>query len=299
MVERDFSSGRQESFFHVCTDGNSLPWMFKDDQDFIQGTNRVGICSFLTGVEIVSFVLMDNHIHLLLRGTMLQCKDFINKYKQLTGKYIFFRYSVKEHLKGLESSVIPIEDEDNLLAVMAYIDRNPVVAGYRNLPTEYPWGTARYIFKETCFDTMDLQAKKLADIPCRTRRAVLNTRIGLPGEWLINDEGMILPISFWKPQLVESIFKTSARYLYFLSKKLEGDIDATITKWNNTFIPDKDLRPVVEQLSQSIGGTKDVRLLTISARLSLARKLRYEYASTIKQISRMLHLNVDHLKGYV
>ena len=121
----------------------------------------------------------------------------------------------------------------------------------------------------------------------------------MPDEWLIDSNGMIHPCTFWDPSIVESIFKTPGRYLYFLSKKLEGDIDASISKWNSTFIPDKDLRAVVEQLAQSSCGNKDIRTLTISSRMSIARKLRYEYASTTKQIARLLHLDPDILKGYI
>ena len=121
----------------------------------------------------------------------------------------------------------------------------------------------------------------------------------LPDDWMIDKNGMILPCFFMDITLAESVFKTPGRYLYFLSKKLEGDIDASISKWNSTFIPDKDLRIVVEQLAQSIGGVKDIRTLAIQHRLSIARKLRYDYASTPKQIARLLHLDLEMLKGYV
>lgn len=303
MVEREYFNLGENRFFHICTNGNALPWMFKDNTDFINGINRIAICRHLTKVNVISYVLMDNHIHFLLQGTMPQCKEFINKYKHLTGKYIYTRHSIAGHLRGLESRIIPIEDEENLLAVLAYIDRNPTVAGYRYLPSEYPWGTARYIFKESVFKESAAEipygTKPAAGLSLRTRQSILNTRIEVPDEWLIDSNGMIHPCTFWDPSIVESIFKTPGRYLYFLSKKLEGDIDASISKWNSTFIPDKDLRAVVEQLAQSSCGNKDIRTLTISSRMSIARKLRYEYASTTKQIARLLHLDPDILKGYI
>ena len=346
MVEREYFNTGENRFFHVCTNGNALPWMFKDNTDFIIGINRIAICRHLTKVNVISYVLMDNHIHCLLQGTMPQCKDFINKYKQLTGKYIYSRHSITGHLRGLESRIIPIEDEENLLAVLAYIDRNPTVAGYRYLPSEYPWGSARYLFRApssnaimgtspdmqrkslqnmtressqnvtlvlppemTMGHSPDMQRKSLqnmtsgirriAELPVRERYSLLGTRIELPQEWMVDENGMIIPSSFWDPSPVESIFKTPGRYLYFLSKKLEGDIDASISKWNSTFIPDKDLRAVVEQLAQSICGNKDIRTLTVSVRMAIARKLRYEYASTTKQIARLLHLDLDILKGYI
>ena len=298
MVEKGFSGRSDKRFFHVCTNGTALDWMFKDDFDFIHGINRIAICRHLTGVDVAAHVLMDNHVHFLLYGMMSGCKEFINKYKHLTGKYIYSRYGIEGHLRGIDSKIIPIEDEENLLAVLAYIDRNPIVAGYRLLPTEYPWGSARYMFKRNSMEP-DPGGKRIGSMSKRAVQPLLGTRIELPGEWIIDKDGMILPCFFIDIALAESVFKTPGRYLYFLSKKLEGDIDASISKWNSTFIPDKDLRAVVEQLAQSIGGNKDIRTLAISHRLTIARKLRYDYASTPKQIARLLRMNLEMLKGYV
>lgn len=50
-------------YFHVCTDGRSLPWMFQDESDFIAGVNRIGICYLRTDAKVIAYVLMDNHVH--------------------------------------------------------------------------------------------------------------------------------------------------------------------------------------------------------------------------------------------
>ncbi|MBR4087794.1 MAG: hypothetical protein IKK19_00635 [Bacteroidales bacterium] len=84
-----------------------------------------------------------------------------------------------------------------------------------------------------------------------------------------------------------------------MSKKLEGDIDQFFTMGTRTFVQDKDLRLIVEKLAKEFYGESDIRLLSVNTRLLLARKLRYEYASTVKQISRMLHLDAELLKGFV
>ena len=110
---------------------------------------------------------------------------------------------------------------------------------------------------------------------------------------------MIPATSFFSPAIIETLFKSPARYLYYLSKKLEGEIDATIHNGKKSFLPDKELRPAVAELAASLFGTADVRTLNIASRLLIARKLRYEYASTHKQIARMLHLDAETLKGYV
>lgn len=300
MVEMDFFNGSGKHFFHVCTDGSALAWLFKDEFDYIKGINHIAICSFTTKAIVVSFVLMDNHVHFVLQGTMPTCKDFINRFKHLTGKYISSKYSIKGYLRGLSTRIIPIEDEEYLLAVLAYIDRNPIVAGYRCLPNEYRWGSARFVFRENSSrNTKGEFSTTMTMLPARQRRILLGTHLNLPSHWSVDADGMIDPTCFIATGIQENLFKTPARYIYFLSRKLEGEIDSSIYNSTKSFIPDKDLRYIISQMAKELFNCDDVRILDIPSRLALARKLRYEYAFSQKQIARMLHLNLEILKGYV
>lgn len=308
------------SFFHVCTDGNRLPWIFKDTEDFVRGMNRSAICSYLTGVRLYSFVLMDNHVHFVCCGTKPACKDFINKYKNLSGKSISAKYGIKRYLKGLDSKVIPILSQESLMETICYIDRNPIAAGFGALPAEYPWGSSRYLFREeyqpfhgistarVSFAAVQQhlnreeqhpEYRKLGDLTVRERWKYLGSRTPLPPDWVIDKNGMILPQNFLQLREVEELFKTPSRYLYFLSKKLEGKVDELLSGGHSTFIPDKFLRPIVSRIALEMYGSGDLNTLGINARMAIARKLRYEYAATVKQISRMLYLNADVLKGYI
>lgn len=283
-------------FFHVCTDGRFLPWMFKDERDFITGVNRIGICYLRTGAKVVAFVLMDNHVHFVLYGTMLQCKEFITLYKQLTGMWIRVRYGVNDFLRLLPTNIILLDTEEKLLNVIAYIDRNPVIAGYRYLPTEYPWGSVRYVFKDS---REDVGTKALSTISRREQRKLLNTRITLPGDWRIDGKGMLCPDSFLDASVIESYFKTPVRYSYFLAKKLEGAVELEIESSQKTFVPDIELREIVRKMILQDYGKNRIEDLDVNERLSIARKLRYHYASTIKQISRMVHIDRSALEGFI
>lgn len=321
-MEGDSSVFVESGYFHVCTDGTFLDWMFKDDADFIAGVNRAGICCHITGVSVFAFVLMDNHVHFLLYGPISSCKEFMDRYKNLTGKYISSRYGESQFLKDLPSKIIPVRGEERLLETIAYIYRNPLVAGYRFLPGEYRWGSARYLFREyTDYDSNVLGStcsrgvvttcpaygcspisgrfRELGSMPLREQRSLLGTHTVLPSSWVVDSSGMIDPRCFLEVGRVEQLFGTPTRYLYFLSRKLEGDIDRMVASGNNTFLRDKDLRVIVGQLASDIFGVESVRLLNVNQRLVMARKLKYEYASTAKQISRMLGLDLELLKGYV
>lgn len=294
--KRDMKGKDSIGYFHICTDGRVLPWMFQDERDFIAGVNRIGICSLRTGVKVIAFVLMDNHIHFVLQGTMPQCKVFITLYKQLTGTWIHIRYGLNDFLKLLPTNIMLLDTEERLLNTIAYIDRNPVVAGYRYLATEYPWGSARYLFKNS---REEKDVKPLSMLSCRSLRSMLRTRVVLPGHWRIDSKGMLCPDSFIDASVIESYFKTPVRYSYFLSKKLEGIVEQELESSQRVFIPDIELRAIVRKMISEEFGKDSIAELDVNARLAIARKLRYSYASTIKQISRMVHLDMGALEGFI
>lgn len=281
-------------FFHVCTDGNYLDWLFKDDEDFKAGVNRIAICSLSSGVEVYAFTLMDNHVHLVLMGTMPMCKRFICEYKLLTGKWISKKYNLPQYLKHLPTQIIPIVDEEQLLDTIAYLDRNSVVAGFRCLPSEYPWGSARYLFKH---DAAVLSLKQLSEFPKNAIRKILNTDKQLPEQWSIDQNGMIYPPCFIDIAKVEHIFKSPMRYIFYLSKKLEGKVE--MQQGTKTFFLDKELRIVAKKLAQELCGKNELADLDFNSKIALARKLRYSYASTPKQIARILSVNDEILSQFI
>ena len=120
-------SSDEPGYFHICTDGNAVPWIFQNDEDFIAGVNRIGICAIISKTETVAYTLMDNHGHFLMYGTLLACKQFINTYKVLTGKHISRKYKINNPLRDLPVEIIPIKNEEELMTTIAYLDRNSVM----------------------------------------------------------------------------------------------------------------------------------------------------------------------------
>ena len=282
------------AYYHVCTDGNALAWMFKDTEDFIAGVNRIGICAFETCIQIIAFILMDNHVHSVLYGTLPKCKEFITRYKTLTGKWISSKYQLKEYLKHLPSEFILIESEEQLLDTIAYIDRNSIVAGGRYLPSEYPWGSARYMFREKRIPC----GRHISEMSKKEVHESLNTWSTLPEDWIVDDQGMLIPERcFINIDFIEGLFRSPTRYLYHLSRKLEGKIE--MQQGIRAFIPDKELRPVTEELAKKLFGKSKVKDLDFNSKILLARKLRYDYASTPKQISRMLSMDSEILSKFI
>ena len=284
------------SYFHVCTDGNQLPWMFQDTEDFRYAVNRLAVGTIVFDVSLLSYVLMDNHIHLVLRASMEQCRQFVNSFKKIFGKWIRNKYGVSGHLRDLQTRIIPIRDEETLLDTIAYIDRNAIVAGYRFLPGEYLWGSARYMFKDRNLRSCS-SVRRISEFKSFELRELIKTHEQLPLHWEVDEYGMIMPYSFIDIAFVQKIFVSPIKYLYHLSRKLEGKVE--MQQGVKAFIPDREMRIIARNLAQERFGVNHIRQLDFKSKITLARKLRFDYASTVKQISRMLEMNPETLSEFI
>ena len=302
------------SYYHVCTDGNQLPWMFRDDEDFRNGINRLAICSLALKLSVICFILMDNHVHFIFYGTLAQCKEFTYRYKSAISRWIADKYGINGYLSNLSTEIISIDSEEALMETVAYIDRNSIMAGYKYLPCDYPWGSAKYMFREKSLCTYSVKrdvvdkhvdavtaqsvsVKEVAELQVVERRSIIKSRKQIPLHWEIDQYGMIMPYSFLSLDTLTKLFVSPLRYLYFLSKKLEGKID--MQQGIKSFISDKEMRTITYRLSKEIFATDDVKSLDFESKIVLARKLRYQFASTPKQISRMLSLDVGTLSEFI
>ena len=117
--------------WHFCTDGNSVDTMFYDEQDFIDGMNRIYPVSRSSGVVILAFVLMDTHIHFILYGAYDDCNAFIHEYVRRTSMHLAHRHNFARKLRNLSISCQNIGTDSYLRTAICYVLRNPVAAGLK------------------------------------------------------------------------------------------------------------------------------------------------------------------------
>ncbi|MDO8551999.1 MAG: transposase [bacterium] len=94
-------------------------------------------------VELISFCLMPNHFHLILREVQ---ENGIARYMQrvLNGytKYYNAKYEVSGHLFQGPYKAVHVEDNDQLLYLSAYIHRNPIeLPNLKGTEREYEWSS--------------------------------------------------------------------------------------------------------------------------------------------------------------
>lgn len=127
---------------HIIQRGNDRQAVFYEDENYQQYKKWLHEGAELHGCKIHAYVLMTNHVHLLVSS---KAKESIGTMMQYLGRryvpYINKTYQRSGTLwEGRYKSCL-IEAEPYLLACMRYIEENPVRAGMVKRPSEYVWSS--------------------------------------------------------------------------------------------------------------------------------------------------------------
>jgi putative transposase len=126
---------------HITQRGNRRQEVFFRDEDYQDYLDLISHWCGEEGVEIWSFCLMPNHVHLIVapREESRLSRAIGEAHRRYT-RQINFREKWRGYLwQGLFGS-FPL-DEPYLLAAARYVERNPVKAGMVRAAWDYPWSS--------------------------------------------------------------------------------------------------------------------------------------------------------------
>ena len=130
---------------HVIQRGNNRQAVFFDDGDYQRYLSDLNDIAIETGCQIHAFVLMTNHVHLLITPVV---SNGISKLMQGLGRryvgYINHAYQRTGTLWEGRYKASLVAEDNYFLACMRYIELNPVRAGMVEHPGAYRWSSYRY-----------------------------------------------------------------------------------------------------------------------------------------------------------
>jgi len=127
---------------HVIQRGNNRSPIFFEEKDYWRYLDWLGEESAKHGCAIHAYVLMTNHVHLLVTPSH---EDSLSNMMQSLGRlyvrYVNYRYQRSGTLwEGRFKSTL-IHTEQYLIVCQRYIELNPVRAGLVNSPGAYRWSS--------------------------------------------------------------------------------------------------------------------------------------------------------------
>ncbi len=286
---------RSKDYWLVTTEHLKEGLWFRDDEDYKVGMNYVAVVSFLLGVTVLSFVLMSNHVHYVLYCTEAEAREFIDSFKRVCSRYLARKYRVKEPLRRNKVDIRRISpDDESFHWAVAYVEMNPPAANICLHPSAYRWGTGR-----TFFQTTPPKAVRLGTLSVNAARRLLHTKHTLPADWLVGEDGYILPESYVPVTLVESLFRTPKRMNYFLqnSSKAKRNREFQVTALPS--FRDQVLYAAIPDLCRSLFGKNEVAELNEEQRRELVLQLRRRFSSDVHQLVRVTSIPMEDVARFL
>lgn len=129
---------------HLIQRGNNRQACFYADEDYRRYLDWLGEYAGKTGCRIHAYVLMTNHVHLLITADHAEATGQLMKaLGQRYVQYINRTYRRSGTLWEGRFRSCPVQAEDYLLGCQRYIELNPVRANMVEHPAEYRWSSYR------------------------------------------------------------------------------------------------------------------------------------------------------------
>ncbi len=129
---------------HIVQRGNNRQVCFFSDEDYVVYLDKLKEYSVKYKVAVHAYVLMTNHVHLLLTPSdETGVSRLIQSLSSYYVRYINMTYGRTGTLwEGRYKSSL-VDGENYFLVVSRYIEMNPVRASMVTHPSEYPWSSFR------------------------------------------------------------------------------------------------------------------------------------------------------------
>lgn len=275
-------------FWHVYTDGSVMADMFSCDEDFREGMVALAVCAVLfDAAELVTFELMSNHVHLVMRGPRLACLEFFDLYKKRLKRWAQ-RLGRPVDWTGFEAQILAIETLASLRNEILYAHRNAYVANRAYTPFGYKWGGGWAYFSPAA---EMLPVTGLYDIGARRMRELTHSR-DVHGMVRLKFNGNIPYIpSFCRVDIGQGVFHDARSYFHGLCKNVEAFSQIASRLKDHVVLTDDEMFAVAAKLAMENYSVK-VRMLTPEQKIQLARRLHYDYNSANVQLRRILGLEL-------
>lgn len=210
-----FVKGRNISIkncWHFSTDGNAVDAIFLDEEDFINGMNRIYVLARKHNIVILAFSLMDTHVHFILWGSFDDCNRFMHDYVKATSRYITLTHGDRNKLADVPIHHQVVDTDFYLKTVICYVIKNAPVGGISFNAMDYPWSSGPLYFRRPGYWSApawltESEGSKETEMGNYQKRLLLKTQEIIDGNIPVIGR-LVFPGEYVAFELVERLFKT-------------------------------------------------------------------------------------------
>src|SRR5262245_10919646 len=128
---------------HVLNRGNGRRVVFHHDGDYQAFLKAIAHACVEVAVAVLSYCLLPNHFHLVVQPTADGDVSRWMHWLQNTHVRRYHQHYTSGHVWQGRFKSFPIQEDEHLLTVLRYVERNPVRCGQVGRAEDWPWSSAR------------------------------------------------------------------------------------------------------------------------------------------------------------
>lgn len=284
---------RSGKFWHLYTDGTQMENIFLDDKDFKTGMSilAAAIHTVQPEVDMVTFVLMKNHVHLILCGGRENC---LHLWDLLKDKFrrVFKKSERCIDWSKFNATILPIDSLKALRNEIIYVHRNPFVASPEHTPYSYLWGGGCSFFNQMM---SRLQTYGISTLSIDAQRKLTHSKEICRMHGLrFHDDIAYIP-SFCNISLGESLFIDARSYFILLTRNSEAFSQIAARLKDTVYLTDDEIYSAAASLALKNYNSRQISILSPEHRIQLAKELHFKYNASVQQLRRILKLEASIL----
>ena len=276
----------KKGYYQLASDGWQEGLLFNRTEQFIYGMSTLGLMTLKFPIRIYSFILMPNHIHLVLSGTGSGCVDAFDFFRRRTSTRLA-KDGDTPLPDGYGFKLIPIKDEQEMRNHLLYVLRNAYEKGWCS-PLTYPWSSGWLVFSTIATFIKGVLAGTLS---ARKKITLVGSETPIPDQWEFHPELGLLPRSFVDLGMIQRLFPHVKGFETRLIKDYEVYAQIAEDLGEAFSLSEEECRDIVTQLLNKHFGNRELHQLETSELYTLAAKMNTTYHVSPASIADTLHLN--------
>lgn len=237
-------------------------------------------------VNIYAFVLMPNHVHILLSGSGNDCT---NAFRLLVRRCSLMRKKAGSVPLPADYwfKLIPIDSAESFKSHLIYLARNPYEKGLY-VPGAYPWGSDYLLYN--AFGER-VRGKKASEMTLSSIQRIADCPDRLPGDWEVHPKLGILPRNFVNIERVRTLFHSPKNYITRLVKDYETLLHISSDLNEAIQLSDVEIDDIFYTQLRKLFPGKTLNALEAKEKYRLATYLNGKYALDVSQLSPRLRMS--------
>ena len=272
--------------YHLCTKPLKTDILFHNLEEKSLSLNYIAIAAKKTGIIILAYSIMSNHLHFILRGTESVVLEFFAQLKSMLSVY-YRTHKRPKLMDSVEPGLTLIESLRQLRQEIAYVIRKAFVVSKDVNVFNDPWSTGYLYFNPMLIkDGIPASSLTIRGIRAFTRSRTITE---VDSSIYIKD-GVACPWSYVDYELTMRYYDDVRQYIFSVVKNVEGQVEVALRYGEIPTICDDELYPVYYRIVTEKYGNIKPSTLDMQQRKALSLILKKDYFSSNAQISRMTGL---------